>query len=83
MKTTEEKMREPASAEDCYERVMAWRKANPRASWRETFENVPNHYSSSVAMYGSMLQVERKRAPEDFKIHLHPHRPDFHYQPRD
>jgi hypothetical protein len=61
------------SAEDCYDRVMAWRKANPNAGWKDIFTNVPNHYSSPVSLCGAMSQVENKRARRDFEFdHKYP-----------
>lgn len=45
-------------AQLCYAAVQRYKKAHPKATWREIFSNVPNHYSSYRSMSGAMAGVE-------------------------
>ena len=49
-----------APALECFKRVIAYRKQNPKSTWKEIFSNVPNHYAS----HNSMRQA--LRAQEDW-----------------
>ena len=44
----------PAPAALCEERVLQYRAENPDATWRETYDAVPNHYASPQSMAGAM-----------------------------
>lgn len=48
-------------AQECFERVAAYRQKCPLASWREIFENVPNHYANHASMRGAMCVVQNGR----------------------
>jgi len=43
-------------AQQVKRRVIEYRKEHPKATWKELFENVPNHYSSYRSMCTSMNQ---------------------------
>jgi len=40
-------------------KARAYRKQHPGASWRETFENVPNHYSNFRSMHRALAEEIR------------------------
>lgn len=46
---------------DCHARVQEYKAAHPKATWKEIFENVPNHYASPKSLAGSMAKVEFRR----------------------
>ncbi|HLL74833.1 MAG TPA: hypothetical protein VK421_06175 [Pyrinomonadaceae bacterium] len=48
-------------AQECFERVTAYRQTRPLASWREIFENVPNHYANHASLRGAMTVVQNGR----------------------
>jgi hypothetical protein len=54
-------MKGTGPAQECYERVRAYRADNPRARWREVFEAVPNHYLDYKSLCGAMRIVEIRR----------------------
>jgi len=41
-------------AQDCYWRIKQYRETHPKATWKDIFKEVPNHYSSQQSMYGAM-----------------------------
>ena len=41
-------------AQNCARRVLAWRKKNPSATWRDIYNAVDNHYSSMESMRGAL-----------------------------
>lgn len=41
-------------AQDCYWRIKKYRETHPKATWKDIFREVPNHYSSQQSMYGAM-----------------------------
>lgn len=41
-------------AQECARRVLAWRKKNPGATWRDVYASVDNHYSSMESMRGAL-----------------------------
>jgi len=43
-------------AQLCKQRVIEYRKEHPKATWKEIFQNVPNHYSSYRSMCTSLNQ---------------------------
>jgi len=45
-------------AQECYERVQKFKQAQPKATWKEVFENVGNHYANPRSMAGAMRMVE-------------------------
>jgi hypothetical protein len=49
-------------AQECFDRVCAYRIKHPKAKWREIFNAVHNHYESSNSMCGAMRVVMRQRA---------------------
>jgi len=49
-------------AQECYDRVQAYKAGHPKATWREIFANVSNHYSSYANMYSGMRFVAERRA---------------------
>lgn len=49
-------------AQDCYDRIAAYRSLNPRASWSQIFTNVLNHYATPRSLASSMRVVETTRA---------------------
>lgn len=44
-------------AQDCYDRVQAYKAKNPKASWGEIWKNVPNHYKNRHTLRQSMSAV--------------------------
>lgn len=48
-------------AEEVYDRVQAYRKRHPEATWAEVWAGVPNHYSSMNSLFSGMRGVERRR----------------------
>lgn len=47
-------------AVQCKARVDRYLAAHPGASWREIFENVPNHYQSARSMQGALGKVDNR-----------------------
>lgn len=45
-------------AQECFKRVEEYRKMHPKATWREIYENVPNHYASYNSMCGAQRTVK-------------------------
>lgn len=39
---------------ECHRLVAEYKEANPKATWKEIFEKVPNHYASSASMASSL-----------------------------
>ncbi len=44
-------------AQECYKRVSDYRERNPKATWREIFIEVPNHYANYLSMCGALRKV--------------------------
>ncbi len=42
-------------ARDCMKRVEEYRAIHPKATWKDIFANVPNHYHSYKSMYGALM----------------------------
>lgn len=40
--------------------VEAYRMEHPRATWKELYDNVPNHYTSFSSMYGAMRLLKKR-----------------------
>lgn len=55
-------LRGQGPAQECYEQVQKYRERLPQATWKEMYENVPNHYVSANSMCGAMRMVEERRA---------------------
>lgn len=60
----------PAPAQVVIGRIRAYLCKNPRTTWADLFENVPNHYASVRSMYGALnaeigvyMPFKRKKAP--------------------
>ena len=52
-------------AQDVAKRIDKYRQKYPKATWKELFENIPNHYYSANSMYGAMrILKERQRLKE-------------------
>lgn len=52
-------------AQDCERRISLYKKDNPKASWKEIFAAVPNHYASASSMQSAMHKTrERKEIKE-------------------
>lgn len=49
-------------AQDCKRAVDEYRAKNPKATWRELFENVPNHYASHDSMRNALTTGMALRA---------------------
>jgi len=45
-------------ARDVRERIVAYRKENPDASWKELFSSVANHYASAKSMQQAQVKLE-------------------------
>jgi len=41
-------------AQDCYWRIKKYRETHLKATWKDIFRDVPNHYCSQQSMYGAM-----------------------------
>ena len=48
-------------ARDCKRRVKEYRKKNPKSTWADVYENVPNHYASAKSMAGALGYSMRQR----------------------
>ncbi len=44
-------------AQDCYDRVQEYRLLHPKATWKELYKNVANHYASHRSMSGALRTV--------------------------
>ncbi len=44
-------------ARECYKRVSNYRERNPKATWRQIFAEVPNHYANYLSMCGALRKV--------------------------
>ena len=44
-------------AQACYIRVKRYRKLHPKATWKEIYKNVGNHYSNHLSLAGAMREV--------------------------
>jgi len=49
-------------AQKVYRQVLECRRQNPKATWREMYEAIPNHYASAQSMGSSMVKLERFKA---------------------
>lgn len=49
-------------AQECFDRIAAYRDANPSAKWRDVFRDVPNHYSDHKSMQCAMRVVRDTRS---------------------
>lgn len=54
-------------AQDCYRRIEKYRATHPKATWRDIFKEVPNHYSSQQSMYGAMRMAGERIARRRWK----------------
>ncbi|MEE9159879.1 MAG: hypothetical protein V3U60_16030 [Gammaproteobacteria bacterium] len=52
-------------AQDVYRKVQAYREAHPKATWREVFDKIPNHYSHVASMQGAMRIVRERLVARD------------------
>lgn len=52
-------------AQECYDRVQEYLKANTAATWKEIFANVRNHYVSAKSMCSAMKVVAEGRRTEN------------------
>lgn len=50
------------AAQECYAAVQAYRAQHPKATYREMFGVIPNHYDSHKSMCAAMRMVEVRRA---------------------
>lgn len=48
-------------AQDCFRRVKEYRAEHPKATWKEIYSNVPNHYCNHSSMAGAMSMVTQRR----------------------
>jgi hypothetical protein len=48
-------------ARDCKRRVEEYKKQNPKTTWKEIYENVPNHYANAKSMAGALGYSMRQR----------------------
>lgn len=48
-------------ARDCKRRVEDYKKENPKATWKEIYANVPNHYASAKSMSNALGYSMRQR----------------------
>lgn len=48
-------------AQDCFNRLMLYKKENPKATWQAIFTHVPNHYSTVNSLRGAMRVVAERR----------------------
>ena len=49
-------------AQECEQRIAAYREAHPRVTWAELYREIPNHYASAASMRGAMSMVRQRRA---------------------
>jgi len=54
-------------AQDCQQRIDEYRKTNPRATWKEIYKNVPNHYCNVSSLYGAMRMARERRLRAEYK----------------
>lgn len=56
-------------AQDCQQRIDEYRKTHSKATWKEIYSNVPNHYCNVNSLYGAMRMArERKWRAECKKV---------------
>jgi hypothetical protein len=48
-------------AQVVYDRVQKYREQHPDATWKEMYNNIPNHYASHNSMSGAMKSVKKRR----------------------
>ena len=48
-------------AQSVFDEVQKYKETRPKATWRELYKNIPNHYCSSSSMYNAMRTVEYNR----------------------
>jgi len=48
-------------AQDVERAIAAYRATHPRATWRQLYQAVPNHYASARSMQGSMAMLRERR----------------------
>lgn len=51
-------------AQSVWRAVRAYRTEHPAASWRELYEEIPNHYAHMESMRGAMRTVDQRRAAD-------------------
>jgi hypothetical protein len=51
-------------AQSVYDRIVEYRRENPKATWKAMFEVVPNHYASFQSMRQSLKMIEAGRIRE-------------------
>ena len=61
-------------AQTCYGLVTEFRAKHPKATWRQIYEAVPNHYCSHNSMSGAMKTVEFERWRKSQRIRILPPR---------
>ena len=49
-------------AQDVWKRICAYRSQRPDATWRELYDNIPNHYASHKNMYSAMRFLRERMA---------------------
>lgn len=54
-------------AQDCYWRIKEYRKTHPKATWKDIFKDVPNHYTSQQSMYEAMRIAGERIARRKWK----------------
>lgn len=57
-------------AQVCYIRVKQYRKTHPKATWKEVYKNVGNHYSNHLSMAGAMRLVFCRSGANNRKLIL-------------
>lgn len=48
-------------AQDVERGIEQYREAHPKATWKELYDQVPNHYASAASMYCAMRMLEDRR----------------------
>ncbi|GAG36697.1 unnamed protein product, partial [marine sediment metagenome] len=49
-------------AQECWRNIIKYRAEHPKATWRELFQKIPNHYSNHKNMYSAMRMLQERLA---------------------
>lgn len=54
-------------AQDCQQRIDEYRKTHPKATWKEIYLNVPNHYCNVNSLYGAMRMARERKWRAEYR----------------
>lgn len=60
-------IKDEGPAQDVERRIRIYEKKNPGATWKELFENIPNHYANCKSMQGAMRMLQQRRVMRDYR----------------